>query len=304
MHEEMWLTDRVQHELYQIWVNLPGASKMCQPRIQMLAGYEEKHNGSEKNDSTVDSSNIGSMHSSSLGAMNVVHTSTGASVALVCGSYCEDDSAAAASRIETDAEDVRIFHIRVPASKRSKKNKQLTTPFSQASTNSFSIIDTVYDAFKSFQKQDEDTDTITSSEPNTEDEPSFSISLPDSHTCLLYVREGAASVQQATSGDNQFTDLPMHSMVRFASKSLTSTTKSVVKIFPQAGSEEELDLLLLAGKPSGERVVAQGAMVMNSDAEVSKAYGDYQVGKFGIPWDHKLSDGEWQQHVQRTKPRS
>ncbi|KAK3239571.1 hypothetical protein CYMTET_50508 [Cymbomonas tetramitiformis] len=36
LHEEMWQTADVQHELYQIWVNLPAHAKLNAPAIQML----------------------------------------------------------------------------------------------------------------------------------------------------------------------------------------------------------------------------------------------------------------------------
>eukprot|EP00238_Polyblepharides_amylifera_P014455 CAMPEP_0196591066 /NCGR_PEP_ID=MMETSP1081-20130531/68423_1 /TAXON_ID=36882 /ORGANISM="Pyramimonas amylifera, Strain CCMP720" /LENGTH=240 /DNA_ID=CAMNT_0041914325 /DNA_START=407 /DNA_END=1129 /DNA_ORIENTATION=- len=36
LHEEMWDTSLPSHELYQIWVNLPSASKMAPPRSQLI----------------------------------------------------------------------------------------------------------------------------------------------------------------------------------------------------------------------------------------------------------------------------
>ncbi len=36
MHEEMWDPGERRHELYQLWVNLPGAHKLEAPRIQVL----------------------------------------------------------------------------------------------------------------------------------------------------------------------------------------------------------------------------------------------------------------------------
>jgi hypothetical protein len=46
---------------------------------------------------------------------------------------------------------------------------------------------------------------------------------------------------------------------------------------------------------------AQGAMVMNSPREVEQAYRDYSQGQFGVPWDHKLTDEEWLQHVAKHR---
>jgi len=318
LHEEMWLTDRVQHELYQIWVNLPRRSKMCQPRIQMLAGYEQHEGGTTKGNekdeadtaynSKVRSSSVGSMPTSSLGAIPVLRTSTGASVAIICGSYEEESPEAGrkASPIVTDAEDVRVLHVRIPAghSALRRQGKSSPTPFTKASTSSFSIIDTVSDAITSLQRGGtrEAKKANGDSGGGSEDEvPYFSLVLPDSHMCLIYAREGDASIQQSSSGE--CTDLPMHGMARFASQAQSSTSESVVKIFAKSGSTDEVDLLLMAGQPSGEPVVAQGAMVMNTESEVNKAYGDYQRGMFGIPWDHSLPDEEWLRQVRQAKAR-
>jgi redox-sensitive bicupin YhaK (pirin superfamily) len=60
---------------------------------------------------------------------------------------------------------------------------------------------------------------------------------------------------------------------------------------------EASDFLFLAGAPIHEPCVAQGSMVMNSADQINQAYLDYQLGSFGRPWSHKLSDEEWKQHV-------
>ncbi len=44
LHEEMWDTTQRDHELYQLWVNLPRAHKLDPPRIQLLgAGDVDAH---------------------------------------------------------------------------------------------------------------------------------------------------------------------------------------------------------------------------------------------------------------------
>ena len=72
---------------------------------------------------------------------------------------------------------------------------------------------------------------------------------------------------------------------------------------------EIVDLLILSGKPlyddgdAVESVAMQGSMVMNTNAQIQQAYTDYQFGQMGVPWDHKLVDNEWMDHVDKTKPR-
>lgn len=46
-------------------------------------------------------------------------------------------------------------------------------------------------------------------------------------------------------------------------------------------AEEKLHVLLYAGQPIGERVVARGPFVMNTEEEIIQAYQDYGEGKFG-----------------------
>jgi hypothetical protein len=42
-------------------------------------------------------------------------------------------------------------------------------------------------------------------------------------------------------------------------------------------------------------------MVMNYPSEIDDAYRDYQYGKMGIPWDYKLNDNEWLDHINKSK---
>ncbi len=45
-------------------------------------------------------------------------------------------------------------------------------------------------------------------------------------------------------------------------------------------AKEKLHVILYAGQPIGERVVARGPFVMNSEEEILQAYKDYRDGKF------------------------
>jgi redox-sensitive bicupin YhaK (pirin superfamily) len=112
----------------------------------------------------------------------------------------------------------------------------------------------------------------------------WSHSLPTSYTtAILYMRQGSAYVGS--------TRIPPHYTAYLGQSSdlisvRTSTTESA-------------DFLFLAGEPLKEPVVAQGSMVMNTDMEIYQAYRDYQSGKMGVPWDHRLSDDEWRHHLQK-----
>ena len=50
-------------------------------------------------------------------------------------------------------------------------------------------------------------------------------------------------------------------------------------------ANEKLRLVLFAGEPLREPVVAHGPFVMNSEEEIRQAYRDYQEGKFETPED-------------------
>ena len=63
--------------------------------------------------------------------------------------------------------------------------------------------------------------------------------------------------------------------------------------------EKSTDVLILAGEPLNQPVVTGGSFVMTSERDISIAKSDYQRGKFGIPFDHKLSDEAWAEHVKR-----
>ena len=49
----------------------------------------------------------------------------------------------------------------------------------------------------------------------------------------------------------------------------------------QVNANEDLRLILFAGEPLKEPVVAYGPFVMNTEEEIHQAYRDYQEGKFG-----------------------
>lgn len=93
-------------------------------------------------------------------------------------------------------------------------------------------------------------------------------------TNVIYVRRGS------------LVNVPVHSTACFNDLKLL-----------EAG-HEGADILVMSGDPIREPSVVQGSFVLNSSWQIQEAYQDYQAGKFGKPWDHRLTDDEWREHVQ------
>lgn len=104
--------------------------------------------------------------------------------------------------------------------------------------------------------------------------------LPASHqTTILYVRQGSIQIGS--------TIVPPHHTVYFGTIGNELSIKS----------DDGADFMVLSGAPLNEPVSAQGSMVMNTPNEINQAYVDYEMQKMGVPWDHKINDSQWKDHI-------
>jgi len=99
---------------------------------------------------------------------------------------------------------------------------------------------------------------------------SQTFNLPGLYNVMLYVISGSVIVTTYGIAGKE-------SLVVFDNKS------EVIEISAQA----ETQVLLLAGRPIGEKVVHQGPFVMNNTTEILEAMRDYQMGKMGILIEEK-----------------
>ena len=93
--------------------------------------------------------------------------------------------------------------------------------------------------------------------------------LPGSYNGFIYVLEGSG-----TFGENKIVAKKGQAM------QLDSAVDAEMSSI-QVTANEKLRLILFAGEPLKEPVVAYGPFVMNTEEEIHQAYRDYQEGKFG-----------------------
>lgn len=92
----------------------------------------------------------------------------------------------------------------------------------------------------------------------------LSLDIPDEHTVLVYVYEGAVDIGEGEST----TRAGKTRMARLSSR-------GAVKLTASAGARA----LVLSGKPLREPIVHYGPFVMNTREEIEQALQDYQAGK-------------------------
>lgn len=102
-------------------------------------------------------------------------------------------------------------------------------------------------------------------EPNT----TFTQELPGSYNGFLYILEGKGKFgSEKTKGKKR--------QVLWLERTSDEEETEI-----EIHAEEKLRVLLYAGEPIGENVVAHGPFVMNSEEEIAQAYQDFREGKFG-----------------------
>lgn len=109
---------------------------------------------------------------------------------------------------------------------------------------------------------------VTMVELNVEAGVTVKQDLPGSYNGFLYIVEG-----QGTFGKDN--TVGKEGQVLWLERIEESEQTEVL-----IQATEKLRVLLYAGQPIGEKVVARGPFVMNSDEEIVQAYKDYHEGKF------------------------
>ena len=115
---------------------------------------------------------------------------------------------------------------------------------------------------------------ITGLQVSVEPGSSYTVELPAEDRAFLYVRTGTLG-----TGDDGF-EIGAGT-VAWSDPVADPTGASTLELRAPEASEEPARVVLFSGRPIGERVVARGPFVMNSEAEIMQAFGDYRTGRFG-----------------------
>lgn len=92
------------------------------------------------------------------------------------------------------------------------------------------------------------------------DESPFEIALPDAHTAFAFVHTGSVAIGETVVPAGALAILSPGNRVRLAARG------------GPAG------VLFAAARPIGEPIVQRGPFVMNTEAEIQKAFADYRAG--------------------------
>lgn len=92
---------------------------------------------------------------------------------------------------------------------------------------------------------------------------SATFTLPDGHTCAIFVASGALAFGEQTVGAAEM------AVMERAGDTL------------QLQATEDCKLLLMSGQPLNEPVVGYGPFVMNTEQEIHQAFADFRAGRMG-----------------------
>jgi redox-sensitive bicupin YhaK (pirin superfamily) len=115
---------------------------------------------------------------------------------------------------------------------------------------------------------------ITGLQLTIEPGSSYAAEVPAGDRAFLYLRTGRLAV-----GDDAF-ELAAGT-VAWSDPVGDPAGTSRLELRAPDESDEPARIVLFSGRPIGERVVARGPFVMNSEAEIMQAFGDYRAGRFG-----------------------
>lgn len=115
----------------------------------------------------------------------------------------------------------------------------------------------------------------------------------ETHTPIIYlhvtIQPGGSITQPIPTGFNTFAYI-IDGEGQFGSEQIIATDSQMimfesnideVTISNPVSNTKPLNLLLIGGKPLGEKVTRYGPFVMNTESEIHQAIADYRTGKFG-----------------------
>lgn len=121
----------------------------------------------------------------------------------------------------------------------------------------------------------------------------WSMICPNSFkTGLIYMRTGSALMLSESSNNDELVEAHY-----------TATLTPYGENIQIRSQENGADFMMLLGEPLYEPVQARGSMVMNTWDEIDTAYEDYAKGMMGKPWNHDLTNEEWERHVKKAPSR-
>lgn len=298
-----------RHELYQLWINVPSRHKLDPPRADLLAcGKDIPSITTQVRSPIFTGITKGNTPYSYLYAtISTVH--------VLAGSYYDAESTLTRSSTAPTMSDLNVLHVIV----RAERKRPVSPKKQQASLEPYTDdnIDNGNDRMDlAIGEHGDHNDAI----------PGWTYEIPTNFdTLMLYVRRGSCQMTTVTTSQNakgetrdksRTTKVPIHSTVFLEKSILDSSNSRLISekvIVTPTLADETVDLLVLAGQPlyetystdsnglatstTLEPLSMQGSMVMNYPQEIQEAYRDYQMGKMGQPWDHELTDEQWQQHV-------